>query len=85
MKRRKYKTPNTVAEILQHSNIKELSDYLTDPKNNVVSAIIITLDNKGTIYHDANDGLHEVEVYGMLEIAKNGFHDDFSDLEDNDG
>jgi hypothetical protein len=77
MKKRKYKAPNTVAEILQHSNIKELADYLTDPKNNVIEAIIITRDINGAIHHDANEGLHEVELYGMLELAKKEFSTDF--------
>lgn len=82
MKRRKYKAPNTIAEILQHSNIKELADFLTDPVNDVAAAVIITRDGKGNLHCDANEGLHEVELMGMIEVAKGEFSAVFNFIED---
>ena len=81
-RKRKFKVPNTVSELLQHSGIRELADYLTDPKNNVTAAIIITRDIDGAIHHDANEGLHEVELMGMIEVAKGEFSAVFNFIED---
>jgi len=76
--------PNTIVELLTHSNIRELADYLTDPKNNVISVIIVTRSEDGSIHHDASEGLHEVEIYGMLELAKKEFSTDFDILNKED-
>jgi hypothetical protein len=99
MKKRKFKAPNTVAELLQgstsytslinetkrtaiRSNICELANFLTDPANDVTTAIIITRDSNGNLHCDANEGMHEIELMGMIEVAKGEFSAVFNFIED---
>lgn len=69
-KQPKYKAPGTLKELNLQSNLRELSDYLIDPKNKVIKAVIICYDTKEEVSINTTEDLKLTESLGLIEFAK---------------
>lgn len=69
-KEQKYKAPNTLKELNCQSNLRELADYIIDPKNKVVKAVIICTDSNEVVSINTTEDLKMTESVGMIEFAK---------------
>jgi hypothetical protein len=70
LKVRKYRAPSTIKELKRQSSLRELSDYLIDPKSKITDAIVICMNKDGFITFDVTDNLETVKTLGMIEFAK---------------
>jgi hypothetical protein len=70
LKERKYRAPSTIKELKRQSSLRELSDYLIDPKSKITDAIIICMGKDGFITFDTTENLTTIKILGMIEFAK---------------
>ncbi len=70
MKVKKYKAPGTIKELKRQSSLRELSDYLIDPKSKITDAVVICMNKDGYITFDTTENLALVKTLGMIEFAK---------------
>jgi hypothetical protein len=73
--KKKYKSPNTIAEINHQSNLRELSDFIINPENYITDAIIICMDKDGFVTYDSTEKTTQIKVFGMIEFAKSMMND----------
>jgi hypothetical protein len=67
---RKFKVPDTIHELNNQSKLREMSDDLIDPKNQVTAAIIITMNKDKYVSVDMTNDMTMVSIFGMIEFAK---------------
>ena len=69
-KKSKYKAPNTLTELNRQSDLRELADYIIEPKNRVLKAVIIALDRDNNVAVNTTEELSIIDALGMIELAK---------------